>query len=117
MLSYFDSIVTLDECMKEEERIFGLTGRTVKLSKPHPYSLLKVIEEIGLSSPQCGYVGDVVDDMLAARAVKKKYPIVAVGFLSGHPERKMLKDALARAGADFVIENPKKFLQFINAIK
>jgi HAD superfamily hydrolase (TIGR01548 family) len=117
MLSYFDSIVTLDECMKEEDRIFRLTGRRVKLSKPHPYSLLKVIEEIGLSSPQCGYVGDVVDDMLAARAVKKKYPIVAIGFLRGRPERKTLKDALARAGADLVIESPKEFLQFINGIK
>jgi phosphoglycolate phosphatase-like HAD superfamily hydrolase len=117
MLSYFDSIVTLDECLKEEERIFRLTGRRVKRSKPHPYSLLKVIEEMGLPSPQCGYVGDVVDDMLAARAVKKKYPIVAIGFLSIHPERKALKNALSRAGADLVIENSRMLIQFINSIK
>jgi HAD superfamily hydrolase (TIGR01548 family) len=117
MLSYFDSIVTLDECMKEEERIFRLTGRRVKRSKPHPYSLLKVIEEIGLPGPQCGYVGDVVDDMLAARAVKRKYPVVAIGFLSGHPERKALKHALSKAGANLVIENSRMLTQFVNSIK
>jgi HAD superfamily hydrolase (TIGR01548 family) len=117
LIPYFDSIVTLDECVKEEERIFRSTGRSIKRSKPHPYSLLKVIEEIGLPSPRCGYVGDVVDDMLAAKAARKKYPFMAIGFLRGHPKRKTLKDALVRAGADLVTENSKEFLQFISDIK
>jgi phosphoglycolate phosphatase-like HAD superfamily hydrolase len=117
MLSYFDSIVTLDECMKEEERIFRLTGRRVRRSKPHPYSLLKVIEEIGLPSPQCGYVGDVVDDMLAAKAAREKVPILAIGFLSGHPQKRNLKDALAKAGADLIIESPEEFFQLISDTK
>jgi HAD superfamily hydrolase (TIGR01548 family) len=112
LLPYFDSIVTLDECKKEEERIFRLTGRRVKLSKPHSYSLLKVIDEIGLASPRCGYVGDVVDDMLAAKAARKKVPIVAIGFLSGH-QRRTLTTSLYKAGADLVIGNSKEFLQFI----
>ena len=114
LLPYFDSIVTLDECVKEEERIFRSTSRRVTLSKPHPYSLLKVIEEIALASPRCGYVGDVVDDMLAAKAAQKRYPILAIGFLSGHPQRKTLKDALARAGADLILGNPRKLLDLLN---
>ena len=65
LLPYFNSVVTLDECMEEEARIFRSTGRQMRFSKPHPYSLLRVIQEIGIPNPQCGYVGDVVDDMLA----------------------------------------------------
>ncbi len=116
LLPYFDSIVTLDECLKAEGRAFRSTGRKATFSKPHPYSLLKVIEEIGLSSPRCGYVGDVVDDMIAAKAARKKVPIVAIGFLSGHQGR-ALKASLYKAGADLVIENPREFFQFANDIK
>jgi HAD superfamily hydrolase (TIGR01548 family) len=116
LLSYFDSIVTLDECLKAEKRTLRSAGRRVTFSKPHPYSLLKVIDEIGLTRPRCGYVGDVVDDMLAAKAAREKVPIVAIGFLSGHQGR-TLKASLYKAGADFVIENSKEFLQFINDIK
>jgi phosphoglycolate phosphatase-like HAD superfamily hydrolase len=58
----------------------------------------------------------VVDDILAAKAARKKVPIVAIGFLSSHQGR-ALKVSLYKAGADLVIENPKEFLQFINDIK
>jgi HAD superfamily hydrolase (TIGR01548 family) len=114
LLPYFNSVVTLDECMEEEARILRSTGRRMRFSKPHPYSLLRVIQEIGIPNPQCGYVGDVVDDMLAARAVKNKLQIVAIGFLSGHSKLKAFKESLFRAGADLVIENPKDLLRLID---
>jgi HAD superfamily hydrolase (TIGR01548 family) len=111
---YFDSVVTLDECTEEENRIFRSTGKKIKCSKPSPYSILRVIREIGLSDPQCGYVGDVVDDMAAARAAKKHLNMVAVGIASGHANRKVMKDSLRKAGADLVIENPKKLLRLVS---
>ena len=115
LLPYFDSVVTLEECMEEEARIFRYTGRRMKFSKPHPYSLLRVIQEIGIPNPQCGYVGDVVDDMLAAQTAKKKLRMLAIGFLSGQKKGKAVKESLLRAGADLVIESPRDLLQFLES--
>ena len=83
-------------------------------SKPHPYPLLRVVQEIGIPDPRCGYVGDVVDDMVAARAAKKTLQILAIGFLSGRIKQKAMKDSLFRAGADLVIENPRNLLHIVD---
>jgi phosphoglycolate phosphatase-like HAD superfamily hydrolase len=82
--------------------------------KPHPYSLLRVVQEIGIPNPRCGYVGDVVDDMAAAQAAKKTLQILAIGFLSGRRRRGVMEESLIRAGADLVIENPKELLLLIS---
>ena len=112
--SYFRSLVTLDECEEEEARILRSTGKKIKLSKPHPYSILRIAKEAGIPNPQCGYVGDVVDDMVAARGAKKDLSILALGFLRGHRNRKAAKESLIRAGADWVIESPKELLCFVS---
>jgi phosphoglycolate phosphatase-like HAD superfamily hydrolase len=111
---YFDSVVTLDECTEEENRIFRSTGKRRRCSKPSPYSILRVIEEIGIPNPRCGYVGDVVDDMEAAHAAKSNPPIVAVGFTRGHANRETMKDSLIKAGADLVIASPKELLRLVS---
>jgi HAD superfamily phosphatase len=107
---YFDSVVTLDECDEEGKRIFRSTGKKIQCSKPHPYSILRAVREIAIPNPRCGYVGDVVDDILAAEAAKKRLQILAIGFIAGHPDRKAAKESLLRAGADLVIENSKELL-------
>jgi HAD superfamily phosphatase len=111
LLPYFDSVVTLDECNEEEVRTFHKTGKKVKFTKPHPYSLLRVVQEIGIPNPQCGYVGDVVDDMLAARAANKELQMLAIGFPRGGSKEETMKDSLLRAGADLVIESPRELLR------
>jgi HAD superfamily phosphatase len=112
---YFESVVTLDECVEKEKRIFRSTGKQIKCSKPHPYSILRVVREIGIRNPRCGYVGDVVDDMVAARAAGRNLSILAVGFVGGHPNRKAAKESLIRAGADLVIQNPKELLCLVSS--
>lgn len=111
--NYFDSLVTLDECVEEEKRFLQLKGKRVKCSKPSPYPILRAIQEIGLHQPKCGYVGDVVDDVLAARSAKKKLDILAIGFISHSRERHM-KESLIKAGADLVLEDPKDLLHLLN---
>jgi HAD superfamily hydrolase (TIGR01548 family) len=110
---YFDSVVTLDECDEEGKRIFRSTGKKIQCSKPHPYSILRAVREIAIPNPRCGYVGDVVDDISAARAAKKRLQILAIGFIGGHPNRKAAKESLLRAGADLVIESPKELLRLL----
>ena len=111
---YFNSVVTLDECEEEENRILRSTGKKIKCSKPHPYSLLKTVQEIGLPHPTCGYVGDVVDDMLAAQAAKRYLPLLAIGIISDQRNRKTARNSLIQAGADSVIENPRELLCFVS---
>ena len=107
---YFKSVVTLDECELEEKRISRSTGKQIQCSKPHPYSILRVVREIDIPNPCCGYVGDVVDDMVAARAAGRNLSMLAIGFVGGHPDRKAAKESLLRAGADLVIQNPEELL-------
>ena len=111
---YFDSVITLDECEEEEKRIFRSIGKKIQCSKPHPYSILRAAQEIGISNPLCGYVGDVVDDMVAARAAKQYLPILAIGFVGDHRNRKAARESLLRAGADLVIESPKELLRLVS---
>jgi HAD superfamily hydrolase (TIGR01548 family) len=113
LLPYFDSVVTLDECLEEEDRTLQSTGKRVNLLKPHPYSLLRVAQEIGIPNPRCGYVGDVVDDMLAARAARKELDIFAIGFLHGEKGDKTMQDSLLKAGADLIVENPRDLLHVL----
>jgi HAD superfamily phosphatase len=110
---YFDSVVTLDECGEEEKRIFRSKGKKIQCSKPYPYSILRAVQEIGISNPRCGYVGDVVDDIMAAEAAKKRLQMLAIGFFGGHPNRKAAKESLLRAGADLVIERPEELLRLL----
>jgi len=114
ILSLFDSIVTLDECEEEERRILKKTGARVKRTKPHPYSILRVARETGTDRLRGGYIGDVVDDMHAARAAKKTLDIIAIGFTRGQSNKKSSKEALSRAGADRVIEKPEDILQLVS---
>ena len=111
ILHYFDSVVTLDECETEEASLLKVSKKEMKLTKPHPFSILKVIEEIGIPNPRCGYIGDVVDDMKAAQAAKKKFPMLAIGFLRSGKTEPVMMEALLRAGADCIIKNPKELLQ------
>ena len=109
--SFFDSVVTLDECEKEEARLLAASKKRTKLTKPHPYSLLKAIEQINIPNPLCGYIGDVVDDMKAAQASKKNFPVLAIGFLRSGKAEPVMMEALLLAGADCIIKNPRELLQ------
>ena len=111
---YFHSVVTLDECEEEENRLLRSTGKKIKYSKPHPYSIMRAVHQIGLPHPYCGYVGDVVDDILAAQAAKKYLPLLAIGFISDQRNSKTTRNSLIQAGADRVIESPKDLLFFLS---
>jgi phosphoglycolate phosphatase-like HAD superfamily hydrolase len=107
----FDTMVALDECQAEERRILETSGRRVKCTKPHPYALLRAVQEMGLSGRRCGYVGDTVDDMRAARSARKNLDITAIGFLKDRRDRDVQKNLLLGAGAKYVIERPDDLLR------
>jgi HAD superfamily phosphatase len=108
---YFDSVVTLDECEAEELRILRSTGRHVKRSKPHPYSLLRGAREIGIPKPRCAYIGDVVDDIRAARSASNYVEMHSIGFLTASKNWRVNAQLLLKAGAALAVEHPVELLR------
>ena len=78
---YFNSVVTLDECEEEENCIFRSTGKKIKCSKPHPYSILRAVQEIGIPHPRCGYVGDAAKMQYTANSFVRMYRKLAESVL------------------------------------
>ena len=100
---YFSQVMTLDDCLKEENRILLQENRIVSLSKPDPFMLDAIASNQAEAFDRCYYVGDMPDDMLAAARSKAKYK--GIGLLSSAPDRASLKQEMIRAGADYTIES------------
>jgi HAD superfamily hydrolase (TIGR01548 family) len=94
----FEAVLTLDDCLAEEKRVFEEQGRATRLVKPHPYML----EAIARRRPyeRRYYVGDMPDDMVAA--VNASF--TAVGLASSAADAAMHRAALRQSGAELLIE-------------
>lgn len=101
--TYFEGMITLDDCTREEERIFTERGERVSLKKPDPYMLDIIPRLIGKKFGECYYLGDMPDDMQAARASKTGYRGVGVVLSAADPEN--LRKELLQAGADRIIDD------------
>ena len=100
---YFQLVITLDDCTREEERIFAECGERISLKKPDPYMLDRIPCLIGKGFSECYYLGDMPDDMQAARSSKTGYRGVGVVLSSADPEN--LRKKLLQAGAEQIIDD------------
>jgi phosphoglycolate phosphatase-like HAD superfamily hydrolase len=98
---YFRLVITLDDCIQEEERIFAKRGERISLKKPDPFMLDMIPRLIGGGFSDCYYLGDMPDDMQAARLSRTGYRGVGVLLSSSEPEN--LRKELLQAGADFIL--------------
>ena len=57
------------------------------------------------------YIGDMPDDMVAAKKSQVKYQ--GIGFVLAAPDKESLKKELLRAGADFIIEDIAQLISLI----
>lgn len=109
--SYFRVIVSLDDCLTEEKRLLQQSGRKVNLSKPHPYMLDIIPQLLGRSFQKCFYVGDMPDDMQAARSSRAGYLGVGVTFSTSDPES--LREKLQAAGASGIISKCRELCEYL----
>jgi phosphoglycolate phosphatase-like HAD superfamily hydrolase len=100
---YFSLIYTLDDCLQEEERIFAEKGEKVSLSKPHPFMLNAIADDLKDKFAGCYYVGDMPDDMLAA--ANSRFEFKSIGIMVSAPDRSALENELKKAGADYLAED------------
>jgi phosphoglycolate phosphatase-like HAD superfamily hydrolase len=100
---FFSQIVTLDDCLSEENRIFQQEGRRISLSKPDPFMLNAIVKSYDKSFDSFYYIGDMPDDMLAAARAEVNFK--GIGFIKSAPDKESLKKKLSEAGADFIIDD------------
>jgi phosphoglycolate phosphatase-like HAD superfamily hydrolase len=100
---FFTIVYTLDECIREEKRILREEHKKILLSKPHPYMLDAIAETIDEGADGYYYVGDMPDDMLAAKSSRTGF--AGIGLLLSVQEKEILKENLTRAGADYVVDD------------
>jgi phosphoglycolate phosphatase-like HAD superfamily hydrolase len=100
---YFAAVMALEDCLEEEARLLETEAKKVSLSKPNPFMLDAIARD--LQNPVAGrfYIGDMPDDMLAAKRAKNGYK--GIGMVMSAPDKQSLKKELLRAGADYIIEN------------
>jgi len=103
LIPCFRKVLTLDDCLREQDRILSTEGRSLSLSKPHPYMLDAIAAELGGGVGGRYYVGDLPDDMEAARRARPGYR--AIGLLQASADREALRADLNRAGADYIVED------------
>jgi HAD superfamily hydrolase (TIGR01548 family) len=100
---YFQLVVTLDDCLQEEEKLLKARGERVSLSKPNPFSLDLIPKRIGQEFRGAYYLGDMPDDMWAARLSQTGYHGLGVSLCSADQE--YAEKELLTAGADHIIHH------------
>ena len=101
--SFFRQVLTLEDCQREERRVFRLEGRRVRRSKPHPFLLDALAGRLKARVEGKYYVGDMPDDMQAALRSKKGFR--PIGLVQAAPDREAARQRLLQAGAQWVAED------------
>ena len=110
---FFSDVMTHDHCEEEERKRLIQNGKYEHLGKPNPYMLLTLHERF--KPEKAFYIGDMPDDMVAAKNTGGKY--VAVGILhtiSDENEKMKLKAALIKAGADHVLNDARELISLLS---
>jgi phosphoglycolate phosphatase-like HAD superfamily hydrolase len=100
---FFKITYTLDDCIKEEQKIYENEKRSVSLSKPNPYMLDAIAEIQKRNVSRFYYIGDMPDDMVAAS--RSRTGFVGIGILISSSDKDKLKQDLIEAGANYIIED------------
>lgn len=101
---YFRSLVALEDCEVEQERIFRLGGKRVNLFKPNPFPIIEAVRMINPGKAKCAYVGDIPDDIEAAKRAKREIDIVSVGCLAPYRDKERARESFVRMEADLIID-------------
>jgi len=110
---YFQSLVTLEDCEAEQERILALEGKRVNLFKPHPFSIIRAIRMLNPGRVNCAYVGDIPDDIQAANRAKEEIDIISVGCLSPYRDKGRARQRFLEMGADLMIDRVDDLVSLI----
>lgn len=107
----FQVLVTIDDARREEKK------RGEILRKPHPWPILEAARRFVKSVPGTAlrflYVGDLPDDILAARRAKKSIRIQAAAFPKLARDPKVTRLELKKVRPDFFLREPADLLKIV----
>ncbi len=110
---YFGSLVTLEDCEAEQERVLKLKGKRVNLFKPNPFSIIEAVRQINPGKVRCAYVGDLPDDIEAANRAKGETDIISVGCLGPYRDKDRARKRFLEMGVDLVINGVDELVRLI----
>ena len=110
---YFANVMALEDCLQEEARRRKTATKKVSLSKPDPFMLDAIAADQKHAVAECFYIGDMPDDMIAAKKSAAGYK--AVGLILAAPDKDSLAKELKRAGADYIIEDFRQLKSLLNS--
>jgi len=102
----FATVLTLDDCLRHTAEVYRRTGRKISFCKPSPYMLEAIAGQVADRVAKRFYIGDLPDDVAAAKAASTPYE--SIGLLAASPDRETLRHDLALAGADHIIETAEE---------
>jgi HAD superfamily hydrolase (TIGR01548 family) len=108
---YFTSVMALEDCLEEEARLLKTESKKISLSKPNPFMLDAIAQSHKDRFAHSYYIGDMPDDMIAAKNSAGGYS--AVGMIMSAPDKESLKKELKLAGADTIIEDFEQLKELV----
>ncbi|MEJ2656519.1 MAG: HAD hydrolase-like protein [Desulfobacterales bacterium] len=110
---YFTLMLTLDDCLKEEQKQLEQNQNKVSLSKPNPFMLDAIEAALGNKVTGYYYVGDMPDDMMAAS--RSRAGFIGIGILKSSTDKDGLRRDLEDAGADYIIQDFDELLKIVES--
>ncbi len=110
---FFSWILTLDDCLEEEQKIFEQKQKKVSLSKPNPYMLDAIETAQKNRVSKYYYIGDMPDDMMAAS--RSRAGFIGIGILKSSSDKDSLRRDLERASADYIIEDFDELVKIVES--
>jgi phosphoglycolate phosphatase-like HAD superfamily hydrolase len=86
---YFTDVLALEDCLEEEKRRSQKEGKRVYLSKPDPFMLDAIAAQQKNPIAGCFYIGDMPDDMVAAKKSAAGYK--GIGMIMAAVDKESLK--------------------------
>lgn len=85
-------------------RVWGAEGRFKR--KPDPEMLVHILQELCLAPEKVAYVGDLPDDIKAAKAAG----MVAIGFVDRRSAPIDIREIFQNSGADYIIDDMQELI-------
>ncbi len=76
--------------------------------KPDPQGVYEIIDELGMKSEECLYIGDTATDMLTGKAAN----LYTIGVLWGFRGKKELEEN----GADYYVSHPAEIIDIVKKV-
>lgn len=111
----FQCVVTDDDIREEEEARRKRTGTRPNLRKPDAYSVLAALDGLDDGMLPGAYVGDMPDDIRAARAANRQRPVLSIGCCAAAKDPVAQRKAFTESLAGLIVDDVEELAKWLLA--